>query len=234
MRATSLLAAFTLALASGSALAQAPAPRPPAPPPAAPATPAEAPDPVVARVGGEEIRGSDLAEAAQGLPEELRGMPPNTLYPLLLDQQIDRKILVLAARKAGLPNDPAVQRQVARATETALQNALLLRQVGPGLTEEAIRARYERDVAGKPGEEQEGQHEQAGGGGGEGGGGGGVAGHDPVGHHEDDRGAEEIVVEGAEELRREERQESSCAEQAERWGHMGGCRAWPGVAIAPP
>ena len=103
---------------------------------------------------GEEIRGSDLAEAAQGLPEELRGMPPNTLYPLLLDQQIDRKILVLAARKAGLPNDPAVQRQVARATETALQNALLLRQVGPGLTEEAIRARYERDVAGKPGEEE--------------------------------------------------------------------------------
>ena len=81
-------------------------------------------------------------------------MPPNTLYPLLLDQQIDRKILVLAARKAGLPNDPAVQRQVARATETALQNALLLRQVGPGLTEEAIRARYERDVAGKPGEEE--------------------------------------------------------------------------------
>ena len=154
MRATSLLAAFTLALASSSALAQTSG-RPPAPPATpAPTAPTAAADPVVARVGGEEIRGSDLAEAAQGLPEELRGMPPNTLYPLLLDQQIDRKILVLAARKAGLPNDPAVQRQVARATETALQNALLLRQVGPGLTEEAIRARYERDVAGKPGEEE--------------------------------------------------------------------------------
>lgn len=160
MRATSLLA-FILALASGSALAQAPA-KPPAPPaaarpaapPAATPAPAASADPVVARVGNEEIRSSDLSDAAQALPEELRGMPPNTLYPLLLDQLIDRKILVIAARKAGLPNDPAVQRQVARATETALQNALLLRDVGPGLTEEAVRARYERDYAGKSGEEE--------------------------------------------------------------------------------
>ena len=159
MRATSLFA-FTFALAAGPALGQAPAPpaaRPPAARPPA-ATPAPAPaapaDPVVARVGSEEIRSSDLSDAAQALPEELRGMAPNQLYPLLLDQQIDRKILVIAARKAGLPNDPAVQRQVARATETALQNALLLRDVGPGLTEEAVRARYERDFAGKPGEEE--------------------------------------------------------------------------------
>lgn len=150
MRASSLLAAFTLALASTTALAQVATTPPAAAPPAASA-PA---DPVVARVGGDEIRSSDLAEAAQTLPEELRGMPAPVLYPMLLDQMIDRKVIVQAARKAGLERDPAVQKQIARGTETALQNALLLREVGPQLTEDAIRARYERDIAGKPGEEE--------------------------------------------------------------------------------
>ena len=152
MRASSLLAAFTLALASTSALAQTAATPPPSP--TAPAPAAAPADPIVARVGGEEIRSSDLAEAAQTLPEELRGMPAPVLYPMLLDQMIDRKVIVQAARKAGLESDPGVQKQIARSTETTLQNALLLREVGPQLSEDAIRARYERDLAGKPGEEE--------------------------------------------------------------------------------
>ncbi len=118
------------------------------------ASPAPAPDPVVARVAGDEIHASELAEAAQNLPEELRGMPAPVLYPMLIDQLIDRHIIVLAAKKDGLDHDPAVQKQVARATDTALQNALLSREIGPTLTEDAIKARYERDYANKPGEEE--------------------------------------------------------------------------------
>lgn len=173
MRAPSLLAAVAAALLGGSALVQPalaqPAPAPgaapgapsraaPAPSPARGATPPAAPqpaaDPVLARVGGEEIRASDVAEAAQGLPEELRSMPAQVLQPMLLDQLIDRKVIVQAARKQGLDKDPQVQRQIARAADTALQNALLLREVGPSITEEALRARYQREFAGKPGEEE--------------------------------------------------------------------------------
>lgn len=144
----------------------APAPRPPATAPAA-ATPAPAAtptapapvaatpaDPVVARVGTDEIHASDLSEAAQTLPEELRGMPAPVLFPMLLDQLVDRRAIVIAARRDGLEQDPAVRRQVARATDTALQNALLTREIAPGLTDEAIKARYDRDVAGKAGEQE--------------------------------------------------------------------------------
>lgn len=116
--------------------------------------PTQAPDPVLARVAGEEIRMSDLNDAAAALPEELRGMPPAMLMPMLLDQLVDRRAIVIAARKQGLVNDPAVQKQVARATDTALQNALLTREVGPTLTDEAIQSRYDRDYANKPGEEE--------------------------------------------------------------------------------
>ena len=140
MRRLSLFAALLLA-STTLAGAQAPAAAPP-------------PDPVVARVGAEEIHASELTEAAQNLPEELRGMPAPVLYPMLIDQLIDRRIVVLAAKKAGLERDPAVQRQIARATDTALQNALLSREIAPTLTDEAIKARYDRDYAGKPGEEE--------------------------------------------------------------------------------
>lgn len=115
---------------------------------------AQAPDPVVARVGGEEIRLSDIAEAAQGLPEELRGVPQQVLFPMLLDQLVDRKVISITARNQGLDKDPQVQRQVARATDQALQTALLQRDLGPSLSPDALRARYDREVAGKPGEEE--------------------------------------------------------------------------------
>ncbi len=79
-------------------------------------------------------------------------MPPTSLYPILLDQLVDRQVVVIAARKQGLDHDPAVRRMVARATDSALQNALLTREIAPTLTDDAIRARYDRDFAGKPGE----------------------------------------------------------------------------------
>ncbi len=156
-----ILAAMLAVATAPAALAQAPGTIPGTTPGTAPATtpgavPAAVPakDPVVAKVGSDEIHASELSEAAQTLPEELRGMPPQMLYPMLLDQLVDRRAIVIEARKEGLQNDPAVQRQVARATDTAMQNLLLTRAIAPTLTDEAIKARYERDYAGKPGEEE--------------------------------------------------------------------------------
>ena len=149
MRRPSLLATTAALVLSTAGLALAQAPKPAGPAAAAPAAQA---DPVVARVGKDEIHASELSDAAKALPEELRGMPPTALYPMLLDQLIDRHVVVIAAKKEGLDRDPAVQRMVARATDSALQNALLTREIAPTLTEEAIRTRYDRDFAGKAGE----------------------------------------------------------------------------------
>ncbi len=115
---------------------------------------AAVPNPVVARVGDKEIHQSDLAAAAAGLPEQFRGLPPQVLYPMLLDQVIDREALVVAARKQGLEKDPKVQEQMRAADDRVLQNALLSREVGPTLTEAAVRARYDQEYAGKPGPEE--------------------------------------------------------------------------------
>jgi peptidyl-prolyl cis-trans isomerase C len=95
-----------------------------------------------------------LQDAAQSLPENLRGMPQQTLLPLLLDQVIDGRALVAEARKSGLDKDPAVQLQVAAAEDRALQNAMLTKEVTPTITDDALHARYDQEYAGKPGEEE--------------------------------------------------------------------------------
>ncbi|MFM7420038.1 MAG: hypothetical protein ACKO54_10120 [Alphaproteobacteria bacterium] len=97
----------TLALLLGVAFAQPSLAQP------APATPPA--DPIVARGDGEEIRFSDLDNAAQELPEELRGAPPQMLYPLLLDQMIAGRAVAAAARRAGLDKDDAVRARIRRA-----------------------------------------------------------------------------------------------------------------------
>jgi peptidyl-prolyl cis-trans isomerase C len=125
---------------------------------AAPAALAEAPpaapDPVVARVGGEEIRLSQLRAAVQELPEELRNAPEAMLLPVLLDQMIATRAIIAAARAEGLHESPEVRARVRAAEEEALQEALIRRELAPLLTEEALRARYQREIAEAPREEE--------------------------------------------------------------------------------
>lgn len=158
--ATPALAVATIALLSAPVLALAqpapPAAPPPAPPVAAaePAAPAPAPETVIAKVGSDEIHYSDLQDAMQTLPEQLRAMPPAMLYPMLLDQLVDRDVIVQQAKKENLQNDPKVKLAISRATDMALQNALLTRDIQPLLTPAAIKTRYDADYAGKTGDEQ--------------------------------------------------------------------------------
>ena len=118
------------------------------------ATPAPAADPIVAKVDGQPIRMSDVAAIAQGLPEQARALPPQTLYPMLVDQIIDARALAAEARRKGLDKDPDIQRQVDAAAQRALESAILQKEIGPMVTEPALRARYDRDMAGTPGPEE--------------------------------------------------------------------------------
>jgi peptidyl-prolyl cis-trans isomerase C len=139
----SVVACVAAALTSGLALAQsAPAPAP------------AGADPVVAKVDGKPILLSDVKDAVQNLPQNAQALPPPTLYPMLLDQMIDGRALVAQARRTGMDKDPEVQRQVAAAEDQALETAVLHKEIGPLITEAAVRARYDADIAGKPGAEE--------------------------------------------------------------------------------
>lgn len=113
-----------------------------------------APDPVLATVNGHPIHLSEVRDAAETLAPQARGLPPQQLYPLLLDQLIDARALLIEAQRTGLDKDPDVKRVMALAQERALESALLNKAVRPQVTDEAVKARYETEIASKPAEQE--------------------------------------------------------------------------------
>ncbi|MDE2516991.1 MAG: peptidylprolyl isomerase [Rhodospirillales bacterium] len=142
-------AAATPAAPAGAASADAAA----TPAPAA-AGDAAAADPVVARVGNEVIHRSAVTAAIDTLPDNLRAMPPQVLYPSILEQLVDGRALVIQAKKTGLDKDPEVQQAVHDAAERALESAILSKEVAPMVTEAKVKAEYDKTIAGKPGPEE--------------------------------------------------------------------------------
>jgi peptidyl-prolyl cis-trans isomerase C len=68
----------------------------------------------------------------------------------VLEQMVDTRVLAQEAEKTGLDKDPAVQRAMHEVQERALVSAFLERQVGPQITDAAVKARFDKDVGGQP------------------------------------------------------------------------------------
>ncbi|TCH98810.1 peptidylprolyl isomerase [Roseococcus sp. SYP-B2431] len=114
-------------------------------------------------MNGDEIRLDEvIASASEAMPPELRSVPPHLLRsmlpPQVFEQLVDRAItdraMVQAARAAQLDQDPEVRRRLQLAENAELRDTLLRREVLPRVTDETLRARYERDAAGRPAEEE--------------------------------------------------------------------------------
>jgi peptidyl-prolyl cis-trans isomerase C len=97
---------------------------------------------------------SDLGEASKTLPENLRDLPFDTLYPVLLDRMIDHAALVIVARRKGLEQSKRVQHDIQIAIERILEGAYLGEVAAPQVTEQAIQARYNRQYANRPATEE--------------------------------------------------------------------------------
>jgi peptidyl-prolyl cis-trans isomerase C len=148
-----------LALVQASAEGQGPPQRPPPPKPETAGEPALKPgelalksptDPAVGIVEGHMIYLSDVGRAIATLPENLRGMPFDSLFPVVLDRLIDHQALVAIARREQLEKEPAIQRDIDAATDRVLEGALLAREATPEVTEPAIRALYDKQFADAP------------------------------------------------------------------------------------
>ncbi|OYV39410.1 MAG: peptidylprolyl isomerase [Rhodospirillales bacterium 20-64-7] len=120
---------------------------------AAAATPADS-DPIVASVNDMKIHLSDIQAAAQRLPAQMQQMPPDKLFPLLVNQEIDRDALLVEAKKANLEQDPKVAEAMQKAANIQLENAYVQQHIAAAVTPTAVQAAYDQQYAGKPGPEQ--------------------------------------------------------------------------------
>lgn len=157
----SVLALIMAANAVAPAYSQdaAPAPAPAAEAPAAEAPAPVSPDAVVATVGGETITEADLGFAAEDLTQELSQMPADQRRPFLLRVLIDMKVMAKAGRDAGMGDTPLFKQRLAYLEERALRRAYFADAIANSVTEEAVRAEYDKLVADfKPAEEIRASH----------------------------------------------------------------------------
>lgn len=152
LAATALIASTALPSSSFAASA-APAAAPAATPAAPPAKPVD-PNAVVATVNGEKITVADVQDALSNLPPQMRQLPPNMIFPMLVNQLADQKAIQLVAHKEGLDKTPDVKKMMDAAAVSALQNAWLSKQVTPQLTDAAVQDYYQQNFAGKPPEQE--------------------------------------------------------------------------------
>lgn len=100
-------------------------------------------NPVVAVVYEEEIRRSDVFNFISSLPENVRQMPIQQLFPLALDQVINNRVIGKKAENAELSGDTEVQELVDQARTQIVRNVYLERQVDAAITQKKLLAEYE-------------------------------------------------------------------------------------------
>ena len=110
----------------------------------------EADDPVVARLDGKPIYRSEVELQAKSLPKQYRRLPFASVFPMLLNQVIDRKLVAAEVSRQGLENDPEVEKRIADIRERVVHEIYLSRRVQIEVTEAALRKRYERQVKEAP------------------------------------------------------------------------------------
>lgn len=118
---------------------------------AAAGTGSDAADAVVARVGAVDIRNSDVLRAIGQLPPQFQAQPPEMLIPMAIEQLLLRQLILQEVTTQELAQESEVRAMAERAAQEARENVLvqawLSRELDERVTDEAVRAEYERLAA---------------------------------------------------------------------------------------
>jgi peptidyl-prolyl cis-trans isomerase C len=121
--------------------------------PAAEAAPAAAPvDPaaVVATVNGKPVTEADLALAEGELAQQFARLAPEQRRAAALSAAIEIKVMAAQAVADGLDKDPDFKRRAEFLQERALHGEMVEKQVVGKITDDEIRARYDKEITAVP------------------------------------------------------------------------------------
>jgi peptidyl-prolyl cis-trans isomerase C len=111
-------------------------------------------DAVAAVVNGEKIYRSEVAFVLDALPEQYKQMPAALLYTQIVQRLVDRKLAAQVAKKEGYLERPEIKRRLEIDQEQVLQEAYLISNIEQRLTDERLKAAYDKKVAGAAKEEE--------------------------------------------------------------------------------
>ncbi|MDY8110548.1 peptidylprolyl isomerase [Fulvimarina sp. 2208YS6-2-32] len=115
--------------------------------------------PVVATVGSEEITEADLAAAQAEIGSDFQRVPEEQRKIAVLAALIDIKALAQEAEKASMQDNPETTATIDFLRDRTLHNAYFAKEGVETVTEEELRARYEKEIAAvEPQEEVHARH----------------------------------------------------------------------------
>ena len=116
--------------------------------------PSAADDPVVAKINSAEIHKSDLIAAQKQLPQQYQQVPLEAIFPQLLDQVVNNKLLMDAAKDAKLNDDPEVKDRMAKLQDHVVEQVYIDRLLAKATSDDALKARYQKSIKDAPAQEE--------------------------------------------------------------------------------
>lgn len=111
-------------------------------------------DAVVAKVGDLEIRQSELDLAVQNLDPQLQQLPEDQKRVAALSGAIDVKLLAKGAIDEGMKDTEDFKQRMAYIEARELHNSYFRKYVVDAVTPEEVKARYDKEVAAMPKQEE--------------------------------------------------------------------------------
>ncbi len=112
------------------------------------------PDPVLARVNGHEIRGSQVMELIRHLPKQTQEVPMEKLVPAMVDTLINTQLIQEAAEREHLQDDQEVKRRLAVAQAEIVRQLYIERLVNKDLTDAKLHTAYDQFIKEMPAQEE--------------------------------------------------------------------------------
>ncbi|MCB1427319.1 MAG: peptidylprolyl isomerase [Zhengella sp.] len=107
-------------------------------------------DTVVATVNGMEITEGDLSLAIANLDQQFARLPEEQRRGAALSALIEIRLLAAKAREKGYDKDAEFQNRMAFLANRALHSEYVEKEVAEAVTDEMVRARYDKELADTP------------------------------------------------------------------------------------
>jgi len=111
-------------------------------------------DPVVAKVNGIEITRSEVERAQTLLPDQYKQIPLEMIMPNLIDSIVDGYLAAQHATDNNYKDSDEFKDEMERIERQVLQRMALTREISANVTEDAIRARFDKFSTATGGKEE--------------------------------------------------------------------------------
>lgn len=119
-----------------------------------PAAAQEDTDKVIATIGGKPVYQSELTLAMSDLDQQFDRLPEEEKTAAALSALLDIKLMAQQAENAGLGKGVLFERRLGFLKDRALHNDYFKSKIVDGVTEAAVKERYEKEVAATPPEQE--------------------------------------------------------------------------------